>query len=486
MTTSSGATAAPGTAHGAAPRTAWPVPASSTRRVLWCCWLAILAEGYDVGVLGAVLPALREYEPWALTPLQLGGLGSYALIGMMIGAMLIGSLSDRFGRRLMLVASIALFSLAQLGAALAPTPELFGLFRLIGGLGMGGVIPVAAALTIEYSPPPKRSLNYALMYSGYSLGILAAALVALGLLPHIGWRGVVGVGALPLFLLPLIWRLAPESLESLLARGRTEQARRQAAALGVEPFVESDWLPRRTRAGRTSGPAPGPVPGPDARPDTGPDDVGGPAPLSWRDSFTVMFSGPFLRGTIGFWIALFCGLLLVYGLNTWLPSIMLAAGYDLGSSLAFLVVFSLASALGGILIGGVADRFGKKPVLIAFYLLGAAGILLLMFPGVLVVNYLFVALAGVGSIATSLVLTGWVADYYPAHARGTATGSALSFARIGAIAGPLIGGWIGSAQLPFQWNFVLFAAIGALAAASVAVIPTTARATVTSVTSSGR
>lgn len=420
----------------------WPVPQRTTRRVLLACWLAILAEGYDVGVLGAVLPALAEYRAWDLTPLELGGLGSYALIGMLIGAMVIGTLSDRVGRRRMLLASVAIFTTMQLGAALAPTPELFGLFRLLGGLGMGGIIPVAAALTIEYSAPRRRSFNYGLMYSGYSLGILVAALVALLLLPTLGWRWVVGAGFLPVLLLPVLARLVPESLEYLVGKGRAEDATRVAARLGVEPFVPGDWAP--AEAPRSAG---------------------------WRQSLAAMFSHDWLRPTVFFWISLFCGMVLVYGLNTWLPSIMRSAGYALGPALMFLVVFSLASAAGGIALGRAADAYGKKLILMTFYLLGGAGILLLMFPNSIWVNYVFVALAGIGSISTSLVLTGWVADYYPSYARATATGWALSFARIGAISGPLIGGWIGAMALPFQWNFIVFAAVALVAAGAVALIP---------------
>lgn len=424
---------------------AWPVPRSSTNRVLLCCFIAILAEGYDVGVLGAILPALSEYEAWALSPLELGALGSYALIGMLVGAMTIGTLSDRYGRRNMLVVSVLIFAASQIGVALAPSPEVFGLFRLIGGLGMGGVIPVGAALTIEYSPPHKRSINYGLMYSGYSLGILFAGLIALVLLEHVGWRGVVAVGALPLLILPFLAKATPESLEYLLIRGRTEEAAKLASGLRISPYRENDWKP----APRTDG-----------------------KKYSTVDSIKVMFTGKMALGTIGFWISLFCGLLLVYGLNTWLPSLMRSAGYDLGSSLTFLIVFSLAAAIGGVLIGGIADKYGKKVILVTFYLVGAVGILLLMFPNNIFINYAFVALAGIGSISTSLVLTGWVADYYPSYARGTATGWALSFARIGAITGPLIGGWIGSAQLSFEWNFIIFAIIGGIAALFILMIPT--------------
>ncbi|MFC0582179.1 MFS transporter [Micrococcoides hystricis] len=428
----------------------WPVPARTTNRVLFLCWISILAEGYDVGVLGAVMPALIAYEPWSLTPLQAGALGSQALIGMMIGAMLIGSLSDRLGRKKMLIISVVIFTTAQLGAALAPTPELFGLFRLIGGLGMGGIIPVAAAMTIEFSHPRKRSLNYGLMYSGYSLGILAAAMVAFAILEQAGWRWVIGIGAVPVLLVPLlIWKL-PESMESLLIRGEREKARQHAAELGINPYHEAEWMPAKSPQKQHT---------------------------SWKDSLSVMFSRGYRVATIGFWVALFCGLLLVYGLNTWLPNIMKEAGYELGSSILFLAVFSLASAIGGILIGGAADKYGKKLILVVFYVLGAAGILLLMFPNSMLVNYIFVALAGVGTIATSLVLTGWVADYYPAYARATATGWALSFARVGAIAGPLLGGWIAGMALGFEWNFIIFAVVGVLAAVFVAIIPTTRKET---------
>ncbi|WP_311212388.1 MULTISPECIES: aromatic acid/H+ symport family MFS transporter [unclassified Arthrobacter] len=426
-----------------APVNNWNVPKKTTGLVLFCCWLAILAEGYDVGVLGAILPALAEYKEWNLSPLALGGLGSYALIGMLIGALFIGTLSDLVGRKKMLLASMAIFTLTQAGAAWAPTPELFGLFRLIGGLGMGGVIPVAAALTIEYSAPNKRSYNYGLMYSGYSLGIVAAALAALFVLPMGGWRAVIAIGAAPVVLIPIIWKFLPESLEFLESKGRKTEARALATKLNIANYT----------------PVVPVAPAADGQADP------------WWKTITTMFSPKYLRSTVFFWISLFCGLVLVYGLNTWLPSIMKKAGYDLGSSLTFLLVFSLASAIGGLLLGRAADKYGKKLILVVFYILGGLGIMLLVFPNTMVVNLLFVAFAGVGSISTSLVLTGYIADYYPAKVRGTATGWALSFARLGAISGPLIGGWIAGSKLPFEANFAIFAGIAVLAAGAVAMIP---------------
>ncbi len=412
-----------------------------TRRVLFACWLAILFEGYDVGVMGAVLPAMAEDRAWNLSPLQLGVLSSYALAGMFVGALLVGTLSDLLGRRRMLLACVALFSLTMAGAAWAPTPLWFGAFRFLGGVGLGGVIPAAAALTIEYSPPARRSFNYGLMYSGYSFGILCAALLAMRWMPQIGWRGVVGAGALPLLALWPMARALPESLEYLVGKGRQRQAGELAQRLGLP-------VPQPVRAATT-----------------------GPAAFGWRQVLAEVFARRHLRATACFWVALFCGLLLIYGLNTWLPSIMRKSGYDLGSSLGFLVVFSLASALGGLFLGRIADRFGVRGTVGGFYLVGAAAVLALMFPGGLWVNYLLVALAGLGSISASLILTGHLAGWYPAQVRAAATGWGLSFSRFGAMAGPLLGGYLASAGLGVSANFIAFAAVGALAAIAVFLLP---------------
>ena len=309
--------------------------------------------------------------------------------------------------------------------------------RFIGGLGLGGVIPVAAALTVEYSPPEKRSYHYGVMYSGYSLGILCSALAAMWLIPHFGWRSVLGLGALPLVLLWPLSRLLPESLEYLVSRGRMAQAQELSQRLGVP-------LPQPPTAVARSG---------------------------WRQTAALLFSRHHLRATLCFWIALFCGMLLVYGLNTWLPTIMRKSGYALGPSLLFLVVFSLASAIGGLVLGRIADRIGARRAVALSYLLGAAGICAMMFQHSLAVNVILTALAGLGSISASLILTGYLATWYPGNSRAAATGWALSFARIGAMSGPLFGAWIAASGLSLSWNFAAFALVSLLAALMVMLLP---------------
>ncbi|KRC84559.1 MFS transporter [Achromobacter sp. Root83] len=420
---------------------AWATPARTTYTVLFVCWLAILFEGYDVGVMGAVLPALADDKNWNLSSIELGVLGSYALGGMFVGSFVVGTLSDLFGRRRMLLGCVTLFSVTMIGAAWAPTPAWFGAFRFIGGLGLGGLIPVAAALTIEYSPPAKRGFNYGVMYSGYSLGILCSAAVAMVLLSQLGWRSVIAVGALPLLLVPLLARLLPESLEYLLSKGDEAGARAQAQRLGIASL--ESFRPREVAGEKAT----------------------------WRDVMTAVFAPRHLRATLCFWGALFLGLMLVYGLSTWLPQIMRKNGHDLGSSLSFLLVFSLASAIGGLVLGRFADKTEPRRIVAVFFLAGGAGIYCLTFNNPLAVNYLWVALAGVGSISTSLILTGYLTGYYPAHARGAAAGWALSFARIGAMSGPIVGGYLASLKLPLAWNFIAFSCAALLAAVFVMLIP---------------
>jgi AAHS family benzoate transporter-like MFS transporter len=414
-------------------------PRGLTSLVVFLCWMAILSEGYDVGVMGAVLPSLATDPAWKLSPLELGALGSYALFGMLFGALLIGTMSDLFGRKRMFLFCVAMFSLMMAGAAWAPTPAWFGAFRFLGGLGLGGIIPIAAAFTIEFSRPEHRGINYGLMYSGYSLGILLAVVLAIVLLPSFGWRAVVGAGLVPLAFVPVMAYLLPESIEFLVSKGRLEQARRVAAQrrIGLPPALTLEAAPQ----------------------------------ANWRRVLGEIFSPANARATICFWVGISLGLLLVYGLNTWLPQIMRKSGYDLGSSLSFLVVFSLASAVGGIVVGTTADRRGIRLIVALAYVVGAIGIGALSFKGPLWVNYSLVGLAGLGSISASLVLTAYIASYYAPHARATATGWAMAIARLGAMSGPLLGGYIASLQVDMIWNFLVFAAAAVIAAIAVLLVP---------------
>ncbi len=209
------------------------VPMKTSILVLVLCWIGISSEGYDVGVLGAILPALATDPNWKLTPIELGALGSVTIFGMLAGGLLSGTVSDLYGRKPMFLLCLTLFAVCTALTALSPTPTWFGISRFVAGLGLGGIIPAAAALTIEYAAARNKNSNYGLMYSGYSVGIFAAALAGRALLPDHGWRPVVLLGAAPVVFVPLMLWLLPESLEFLVAKGRAGAAQKLAARLLV-------------------------------------------------------------------------------------------------------------------------------------------------------------------------------------------------------------------------------------------------------------
>ncbi|KUL20694.1 MFS transporter [Streptomyces regalis] len=386
------------------------------------CFAVILFDGYDLIVYGAVVPALLQYQPWGLTPTEAGMIGSYALIGMLVGALVAGAVTDLVGRRKVMLICVSWFSLAMVGCAVAPSAELFGFFRLLGGLGLGGVMPTAIALTAEYSAAHRRSLNNALMFSGYPVGGILSAVLALALLPEFGFRIMFWIGALPLVtVVPLLWRFLPESTSYLAAKGTP-------AGPGVKRGV------------------------------------------------AAMFTRRHLVPALLFAVTSFFGLLLVYGLNTWLPQIMKAAGYPLSSSLLFLVMMNVGAAVGSVLVAPIGDRLGMKPVTAVTFVAAAVSIYLLSSPMAAWVMYALVAVAGFGTIGTQIMVNAYVAMHFPPEVRATALGWTLGIGRLGAVVGPTFGGFLLASDLDMEWNFYAFAIPAAVGALMVLLLPKGARA----------
>lgn len=161
---------------------------ATARWVVALCWIAILIEGFDVVVIGTVMPALLDYQPWGLSPEWAGLLASLALVGMMIGSLTVGTVTDIIGRRKSIILSITWFSAFTALCAAAPTPELFGLFRFLSGLGLGGLLPVAATMVSEYGRAGRGGSSITFMMTGFHVGAVLTALVALPILPALGWR----------------------------------------------------------------------------------------------------------------------------------------------------------------------------------------------------------------------------------------------------------------------------------------------------------
>lgn len=404
--------------------------------VMALCALLLIFDGYDLFIFGVVLPSIMQ--EWNLTPLEAGALGSYALFGMMFGALGFGTLADRIGRKKGIAICFVLFSTATILNGFASSPTEFGIFRFIAGLGCGGLMPNAVALMNEYAPKRLRSTLVAVMFSGYSLGGMLAAGVGIYMLPRFGWESMFFAAAVPLLLLPLIlWKL-PESVGFLVRQGRHEQAR--AVLAKVEPGLvldPADQLQMSDGKGQGVG------------------------------VFELFRDGRALR-TLCLWLAFFCCLLMVYALSSWLPKLMASAGYSLGSSLSFLLALNFGGMAGAILGGWLGDRFNLGKVMVAFFVAAAASISLLGFNSPTPVLYGLIFIAGATTIGTQILLYAGAAQFYGLSIRSTGLGWASGIGRNGAIVGPLLGGALMAINLPLQLNFIAFAVPGAIAALAMA------------------
>ena len=184
------------------------------------CLACLVFEAYDVTAFGATVPFLLDDSGWGLTVAHAGVLGSLTPVGMLVGAVSAGLLTDRWGRRRLILASLALFSAAMILCGFAPGVAVFGIARFVVGIGVGGILPSVAALVYEYSAQGRRNVNSAIAHSGLGLGTALAALTAAVLAPSLGFRVVYLVGgAAGLVVLPLAVRMLPESLVCCAAGG---------------------------------------------------------------------------------------------------------------------------------------------------------------------------------------------------------------------------------------------------------------------------
>jgi MFS transporter, AAHS family, benzoate transport protein len=420
------------------------------RTVVWVVSLAtagLLFDGYDLVVFGTVVSTFLRNpgEIGALTPGSAGALGSYALIGVLFGALLAGSVGDILGRRKVMLVSYAWFAVFMGFTALATNTTMFGLGRFLTGLGVGALVGTTGAIVSEFAPPGKKNLCNAITYSGVPWGSLIAALLGILLLEIIGWRGLFWIGALPLVtLLPLAYFKMPESVAWLVSRGRIEEARKVSSRTGM-PMPEHVPAPAALNGAKDSS--------------------------AGHAGYRGLFDRRNWLPSVLLGLTSVTTLLLVYSLNTWLPELMLRAGFNAKGSLAFLLVLNGGAIVGALLGSRVADRFGPKLVTSAFLLTGAVSIALLIIPVPLGVLLVFVAIAGVGTSGTQILLFGFVANYYRTNVRAAGVAWAAGFGRLGGVGGPLVGGILIGAGLGVQQIFLILAGVALLGTMFVVAVP---------------
>lgn len=406
--------------------------------VVGLCWLAVLFDGLDMFIYGSVLPHLLETKTFGLTPDQAGDLGSYATFGMLVGALTAGTIADRIGRKKLMVSCVVLFSLASGVCALADSVTVFGLGRTLAGVGLGGLLPTAISMVCDYAPRGRGALVIGLLMTAHHAGGILSAYVAKWLVDPVGWRAAFWVCVLPLLFAPVLARFLPESLSFLVAKGRGEEARELAARYDVElPAAQS----------------------------------GKPGATDRWTSLVSLFRGGEWAQTLLYWLASFGGLLLVYGVATWLPTLMRAEGYELGSALSFVVVFNLGGIVGMLVAGRAADLphprlrsgggtpTGAPRISAIWFALTAAGVFLLSVHMPMSVTMVVVFLTGVFLNSAQTMIYATVSIRSHADHRATAVGWTSGMGRFGAVFGPWLGGQLLAAGNG-EWGFTAFALAG--------------------------
>src|SRR5262245_5263475 len=374
-------------------------------------------------------------------PTSAGFMVSSALFGMMFGAIFLGTIADRIGRRWAIAICIGLFSVFTAAAGFTNDPVTFSITRFLAGLGIGGVMPNVVAQMTEYSPRRIRATMVTLMFSGYSVGGMLAALLGKGLIETYGWSSVFIAAGLPVILIPVIMKLLPESMPFLIKSGRFDELKTIVSRMepGYAPHANDRFAVHN---------------------EDNADDV----------PIRHLFHEGRGYSTVMFWIAFFMCLFMVYALSSWLTKLMAGAGYSLGSALTFVLVLNFGAMIGAVGGGWLADKFHIKWVLFSMYVLAAISITLLGYKMSTELLFIVVGLAGASTIGTQIVTYAYAGQFYPMAIRSTGIGFASGVGRSGAILAPIVIGALVGMQLPLQQNFMAIAIPAIIAAIAVSLI----------------
>jgi AAHS family 4-hydroxybenzoate transporter-like MFS transporter len=358
----------------------------------------------------------------------------------MIGALMFGPLADRIGRRKIIIFSTLAFGLGTFATAFIQDVNALLVVRFLTGLGLGGAMPNAIAMTSEFNPRRRRATMVMIMFCGFSVGAALGGLIAAALIPSFGWRSVFVVGGVaPLLLVPILaWRL-PESVRFLVLAGRAPE--RVAALLRLIDPKTSFSATTRFAVHE-------------------PELAGLPVLHLFSNGRTLV--------TLLLWVVFFMSLLDLYFLSNWLPTVL----NDLGASVSAAALIGSMLQIGGIVgtfgLGRIIDRFSFRALALVYFVavfaVGAIGHL--GHSAVMVTLAIFVA--GFCVVGGQIAANALAAGFYPTAIRATGVGWALGIGRIGSIVGPLVGGIL----LTMKWSAaeVFMTAAGAALCAALAAL----------------
>ncbi|MHA4064353.1 MFS transporter [Bacillus cereus] len=368
----------------------------SKRKLLGIAGLGWLFDAMDVGMLSFVMVALQK--DWGLSTQEMSWIGSINSIGMAVGALIFGILSDKIGRKSVFIITLLLFSIGSGLTALTTTLAMFLVLRFVIGMGLGGELPVASTLVSESVEAHERGKIVVLLESFWAGGWLIAALISYFVIPKYGWEVAMVLSAVPaLYALYLRWNL-PDS-------PRFQKVKKRPSVI---ENIKSVW------------------------------------------------SGEYRKATIMLWILWFCVVFSYYGMFLWLPSVMVLKGFSLIKSFQYVLIMTLAQLPGYFTAAWFIERLGRKFVLVTYligtacsaYLFGVADSLT-----VLIVAGMLLSFFNLGAWGA---LYAYTPEQYPTVIRGTGAGMAAAFGRIGGILGPLLVGYLVASEASLSLIFTIF------------------------------
>ena len=409
-------------------------------RVVVLCFLIVFLDGLDTAAMGFIAPALSV--DWGIDRASLGPVMSAALIGMVFGALGSGPLADRYGRKVVLVVAVFLFGLFSLLSAYSSNLDQLLILRLLTGLGLGAAMPNATTLLSEYTPERLKSLLVTSMFCGFNLGMACGGFVSAKLIPAMGWHSLLMLGGiLPLILTVVLLIWLPESARFLVVRNRgAERIRKVLAPIApLQVNAARDFsVPEQKTVGS-------------------------------RNVFKVVFSGAYSAGTLLLWLTYFMGLVIVYLLTSWLPTLMRDSGASMEQSAFIGALFQFGGVLSAVGVGWAMDKYNPHKVIgCAYFLAGIFAWLVGQSLGNVAVLATLVLLAGMCINGAQSAMPSLAARFYPTQGRATGVSWMLGIGRFGAI----LGAWAGATLLGLGWNFeqVLTALVVPAALAAIAVL----------------